>query len=147
METWINMLPQSNQQNDDSFKACICYFLSNFYISLNDSPSKSMKNVLFHLKSSFRLYSHFWIFIFPFFVPVSHYFRSWLRKNLKVYHNIYCLNKNLITHFVWYPEKKIKYDIETLSIDRVLNMEHFHGKIMQKTAPKAIPRPLFKFPK
>ena len=26
-------------------KACVCYFLSRFYFSLNDSPLKSMKNV------------------------------------------------------------------------------------------------------
>ena len=26
-------------------KACVCYFLSKFYFSQNDSPSKSMKNV------------------------------------------------------------------------------------------------------
>ena len=36
-------------------KACVRYFLSNFYFSQNDSPLKTMKNVfLFHLKSSFR---------------------------------------------------------------------------------------------
>ena len=27
-----------------ALKACVCYFLSNFYFSLNDSPSKTMKN-------------------------------------------------------------------------------------------------------
>ena len=26
-------------------KACVCYFLSNFYFSPNDGPSKTMKNV------------------------------------------------------------------------------------------------------
>ena len=30
-----------------SFKACVRYFLSNFYFSPNKSPSKTMKNV-FH---------------------------------------------------------------------------------------------------
>ena len=29
-------------------------------------------------------------------------------------------------------EKEIKYDIETLSFDRLLNKEHFHGKIPQE---------------
>ena len=43
-----------------------------------------------------------------------------------------CLNKNLITHFVWYFVKEKRYDIETLSSDRVLNKEHLHWKIMQK---------------
>ena len=28
-----------------SFKACVRYFLSNFYFSSNDSPSKTTKNV------------------------------------------------------------------------------------------------------
>ena len=37
------------------FKACVRYFLPNFYFSPNDSPSKTMKKVfLFHLRSSFR---------------------------------------------------------------------------------------------
>ena len=30
-------------------KACVRYFLSNFYFSLNDSPSKTMKNVLYFI--------------------------------------------------------------------------------------------------
>ena len=33
-----------------------------------------------------------------------------------------------MTHFVWYLKKEKRYDIETLSIDRVLNKEHFYGK-------------------
>ena len=37
------------------FKACVRYFLTNFYLSPNDSPSKTVKGVfLFHLKISFR---------------------------------------------------------------------------------------------
>ena len=47
-----------------------------------------------------------------------------------------CPNKNLITHFVSYLEKEKRYDIETLSIDRVLNKEHFYGKVMQKMCTK-----------
>ena len=65
--------------------------------------------------------------------------------NLKVYDVINCLNKKLMTHFVWYLEKEKKYDIGTLSVDRVLNKEHFYGKNMQKRAPKASPIPLYKF--
>ena len=53
------------------------------------------------------------------------------RKILKVYDIINCLNKNLKAHFVWYYEKEIRCDNETLSIDKELNQEHFHGKIMQ----------------
>ena len=44
---------------------------------------------------------------------------------------------NLITHFVWYREKEKGYDIETLSIDTVLNKEHFYGKIMPKMSTKS----------
>ena len=36
-----------------------------------------------------------------------------------------------------------KYDIETLSIDRVLHKEHFLGKSCRKFASKASPRHLF----
>ena len=52
--------------------------------------------------------------------------------NLKVYNAINCPNKNLITHFILYLEKEKRYDLETLSIDRVLNKNHFYGKFMQK---------------
>ena len=45
--------------------------------------------------------------------------------------------KGLITNFVWYLEKEKRYDIETLSIDRVLNKEHFYGKIIQKMCVKS----------
>ena len=41
------------------FKACVHYFLRNFYFQPNDSSAKTMKNekcFLFHLKSSLRLY-------------------------------------------------------------------------------------------
>ena len=94
---------------------------------------KLWKMFLFHLKSSF----HSWniqIFVFPsspYFVPVSHCFWGWSKINLKVYNVTNCLNKNLITHLVWYLEREWRYDIETLSI-RVLNNEHFHWKIVQK---------------
>ena len=54
-------------------------------------------------------------------------------KSMKnIFYFINCLNKNLITHFVWYVKKEIRCDIETLSINRELN---------RKCAPKASPRP------
>ena len=81
---------------------------------------------------SFSRYSNI-----PLFFPVSHCIRGWFKRNLKVYDVINCLNKNLITHFVWYLEKEIRCDIETFSIDRVLNTEHFYGKIMQKMCTKS----------
>ena len=33
----------------DVLKACVRYFLSNFYFSPNDSPSKTMKNVFYFI--------------------------------------------------------------------------------------------------
>ena len=32
-----------------TIKACVCYFISNFYFSLNDSPSKTIKNVFYFI--------------------------------------------------------------------------------------------------
>ena len=60
-----------------------------------------------------------------------------LKINLKVYDFINCLNNNLITHFVLYLEKEKMYNIETLSIDRVIKKEHFYGKVMQKVGTKS----------
>ena len=40
-----------------------------------------------------------------------------------------------------------RYSIETLSIDRVLNTEHFYRKSCKKCAPKASPGSLFNFGK
>ena len=121
-------------------KACVHYFLSNFYFWPNDSPSKTMKNVfLFHLKSSFHS-QDIQIFVYsssPPFFPVSHCFRGWFKKNLKVIDVITRQNKDLITHFVWYLEKEIRRNIETLCIDRVLNTEHFYRKIMQEVCTKS----------
>ena len=96
---------------------------------------------------SFSRYSNFCIFVFPSFFPVSHCFRGWFKKNLKVCYVINSLNKNLITH-VWYLENEIMCDIETLSIDRVVNTEQFFmEKSCRKCAPKASLRLLFNFAK
>ena len=46
------------------------------------------------------------------FFPVSHCCGGWFKKNLKVYDVINSLNKNLLTHFVWYLEKEIRSDID-----------------------------------
>ena len=53
-------------------------------------------------------------------------------NNFKIYNVIDCVNKNLITHFVLYLENEKRLDIETFSIDRVLNKKYFYGKIMRK---------------
>ena len=50
-------------------KACVCYFLSNFYFFPNDSPSKTMKNVFYLTKKPFSRYSDFCISVFPSFSP------------------------------------------------------------------------------
>ena len=83
----------------------------------------------------------------PLFLPVGHCFRGWLKLNHQVYNVISYLSKNLITHFVWYLEKEKRYGIGTLSIDRVLNKEHFLQKSSREFARRACPRPLFNFVK
>ena len=116
-------------------KACVRYFFIKFLFLTKWEPFKNYEKCsLFHLKSSFCS-RDIQIFVFlssPLFLPVSHCFRGWWKINLKVCDVINCLNKNLITHFVWYLKKEKRYDIETLSIDRVLNKEHFYWKTMQK---------------
>ena len=91
----------------------------------------------------FSRYSIFCIFVFLFFFPVSHCLRGWSKKNLKIYNVINCLNKNLTTHFVRYLEEETRRDVETLSIDRELNKEHFYGKVMQKMRTKSQPQSPF----
>ena len=108
--------------------------LYQIFISHQMIALQKLKNIfLFHLKNSFRS-RDIQIFVFlssPLFLPVCHCFRGWSKINLKVYDVTNCLNKNLITHFVWYLEKEKRYDNETLSTDRVLNKENFYWKIMQ----------------
>ena len=74
----------------------------------------------------------FYIFLFPLFPSVSHYSGRWFKLNFKVYDVISCVNKNLKTHFIWNLKKEGRSGIETWIIDRVLDKEHFYGKIMQK---------------
>ena len=115
-------------------------FLIKFLFSTKWYPFKNYeKCFLFHPESSFRSWD---IHVFvspslPLFLSVSHCVRGCLKINLKVYDVINCPNMNLITHFVWYLGKEKRYDIETLTIDTVLNKEHFCGKIMQKMCTKS----------
>ena len=92
------------------------------------------------LKSSFRSRNiQFFVFLsFTLFLPVGHCFGVWSKTNFKVHDVINCLNKNSVTHFVWYLGKEKRYYIETLSIDGVSDKEHFY----RKCAAKASPRPL-----
>ena len=98
---------------------------------------KLCKMFLFHLKTFFHSQDiqNFVFPSFPLFLPVSHW--DWSKINPKVYHAINCLNKNLITHFVWFHGKEKMYDTESLSIDRVLNKEYYNGKIMHKLHTKS----------
>ena len=48
-----------------------------------------------------------------------------------------------MTHFVWYLKKEKRYDIETSSIDRVLNKEHFLWKMIQKMCTRGYSSDLF----
>ena len=114
------------------------FFMKFLFLAKRYSFKNYEKCFLFHLKSSFRS-RDIHIFGFPssaLFPPVSHCFRCWWKINLKVCEVINCLNKNLITHFVWYLKNKKRYHIETLAIDRVLNKKHFYCKIMQKICTK-----------
>ena len=76
---------------------------------------------------TFSRYSIFFISIFYSFSPVSYCFRGWSKINLIKVYNV----------FIWYLEKEKRYDIETMSTDRVLNKEHFYGKAMQKMCNKS----------
>ena len=55
------------------FKACVCYFLSNFYFSPNDIPSKTMKNVFYFIKKALFVLKIFKVlyFRFPLFFSLS----------------------------------------------------------------------------
>ena len=103
-----------------------------FHFSSNDNPRNHEKWFLFHLKISFHS-QYIKIFVFPstpLFLQVS---------------VISCLDKNLITYFVWHLEKEKRYNIETLPIEKVLNKGNFHGKTSRKYVSKASPRPFSNF--
>ena len=79
---------------------------------------------------------------FPLFVPVGHCFGGWSKINLKVHDVINCLNRNSVTHFVWYIEKEKRYYIETLPTDGVSAKEHhFWVSWVKKTYPWEFLRP------
>ena len=54
-------------------KACVHYFLSNFYFSPNDSPSKTMKNVFYFIEKALFVLKIFKFLYFPLplFFPLS----------------------------------------------------------------------------
>ena len=75
----------------------------------------------------FSRYSFFCISVLPSFSTYRSLLWKVIKINLKVHDVISCLNKNSISHFVWYPEKEKRYGIEILSIDRVSNKEHYYS--------------------
>ena len=93
------------------------------------------KCLLFHLKSSFcsQDIQNFVFLSFPLFFSVGCCFRGRSKINLKVYDIINCLNKNLITNFVWYHQKEERYDIETRRQGALLwknHAENLHQKLV-----------------
>ena len=107
MLCWAIVKVYRNFKEDLRFKAYNCYFLKNYFLP-NDSPSKTMKDVFFSSKKLFLLsrYSNFTISFFPSFSLCKPCFRAWSKIHLKVYAVISCLNKNLVTHFVWYLQNE-----------------------------------------
>ena len=114
-------------------KACVRYF------SPNDSPSKTMENVFYFIRKALfvlEIFSFVYFRLPLFFSPSVIALEVDPRKTLKFMSST-ALSKNLITCFVWYLEKEIRCDVETLSIDRELNKKHFYGKIMLKMCFKS----------
>ena len=89
-----------------------------------------MKNAFYFIYKTLFILEvlNFCISIFPSFFPVGQCFRGWSKIHLKVYDIINCLNKNLLTHFVWYLEKEKRYDIEILSIDSAQSLFRLQNK-------------------
>ena len=74
-----------------SFKACARYFF--------------FHQMIVFYENTFYFIQMFVFLSSPLFFNVGHCFRGWSKINVKVYGVINCVNKNLITHFVWYLEK------------------------------------------
>ena len=94
-------------------KACVRYFLTNFYFSPNDSPSKTMKDVFsFQLKSSFCS-RDIYFFVFPpspLFLPVSYCFRAWSKINMQAnpwHHKLFHIHLFFWIWEVWKGRGKI----------------------------------------
>ena len=104
------------------------------------------KCFMFHQNTLFLLVLE--IFKFLYFCHI-HCFTGWLKRNVKAYDIINGLNKNLITHFVWYLGKEKRYDIETLPIHTVLNKENsFLWKChAENVHDRLVPDPLLNKPK
>ena len=93
-------------------KACVHDFVLRFYFSPNGSPSKAMKKWFsFHLKISFRsghiqFFFHFGLPLF-FFLSILTLEIDPRTVNQDQLSTCNCLNKKLVTHFVWYLDREI----------------------------------------
>ena len=101
---------RSNFSTRCCFTACACYFLTNFYLSPNDSPLKTVTDVFYFIEKALFVLEifDFLCFHLVLFFSVSHCSRAWSKINLKVYDVANCLKKNLIIHLVWYLQKEKK---------------------------------------
>ena len=98
------------------------------------------------VKGSFRSLD-IQISVFPLFFSVSHCFRAWSKINLKVYDVINWLNKNLITHFVWYLTKEKSMTLKLCPLIAYYMRNIFMEKSYRKYTPKTSSRLLFYFGK
>ena len=62
-----------------------------------------------------------------------------MKINLKVHDIINCLNKNSMTHFVWYLKKAKKYDIQTLSIESIRKITFLWKNHTENVQQKLVP--------
>ena len=101
---------------------------------------KLWKTLFSYYKKLFSLlrYSNFCISVLASFSTCQPLFRGWSKINLKVHDMISCLNKNLITHFVWYLENEKRCDTETLSVEYQIKII-FKEKSCKNCAAKASP--------
>ena len=98
-------------------KAWVRYFYQ-FFFNQMIALQKLWKMLFISSKKLFRSRDNkiFLFLSFPLFLPAGHCFRGWTKINLKVYDTISCLNKNSITHFVWYLENEKAMTLKLLSI-------------------------------
>ena len=113
-----------------SQRLCLLFFFFRQIIALIKNYEKLF---LFYLLKAFFVLKIFQFFLFLSFSfsscqPLKMIIKKMIKLNLKIYDVINWLYKNLKTHLVWYLEKESGSDIETWSIDRVLNKRHYMGR-------------------
>ena len=133
------------------FKSCVCFFsflfLFFFFHQIVVLIESWKMLISFKKLISFSKYPRFCISLFPSSFPCQLLLEMMIKLNFKVYDVINWLNKILGTLFVWYLGKESRSNIETWSIDWVLNKVHFYEKVCRKFAPKTSPIFIFNFGK